>query len=120
MAILSSHTLDSVSGLSASGVRVEFFRLLGKNGKEKVFEVRTNEEGRISENFDSEGHQASDYELVFHIGEYLSERKNREDNPLIDTVVMRIRVTDHDRRYHIPVLISPHSYTVWWSGNPDP
>ncbi|SVA39531.1 uncharacterized protein METZ01_LOCUS92385, partial [marine metagenome] len=36
MAILSTHTLDSVSGNSATNVRVQLFRLLGDCEKELV------------------------------------------------------------------------------------
>ena len=115
MAILTSHTLDSVSGLSASGIRVQFFQHIKENKKEEIFDVRTNEEGRISEIFEPEKLEPSEYELVFYIGEYLSKKKLREENPLLDIVVFRIKVTDYERRYHIPILISPHSYTIWWS-----
>jgi len=52
MAILSTHTLDSVSGNSAKDVRVQLFRILGKCEKELVFDTRTNKEGRLSETFE--------------------------------------------------------------------
>ena len=119
MSILSSHTLDSVSGLSATGVRVEFFRLSGEKGKEKVFAVQTNDEGRISETFDSNGRKITEYELVFHSGEYLTRTKIKVEKPIIDTVVIRIKINSSVQHYHIPVLIAPHCYTVWWSGEPD-
>ena len=119
MAILSTHTLDSVSGNSANNVRVKLFRLLGDCEKELVFDTCTNQEGRLSETFKSSGDVAEEYELVFHSGDYLGQQNLQEANPVMDSVVIRLNVRDFERRYHIPLLIAPHSYTVWWTGNPD-
>ena len=119
MAILSTHILDSVSGNSATNVRVQLFRLLEEYKRELVFDTRTNQEGRLSETFESGGAATEDYELIFHSGEYLGEQNLQEVNPVMDSVVIRLNVSDFKRRYHIPLLIAPHSYTVWWTGNPD-
>ena len=116
MAILSTHTLDSVSGNSAKDVRVQLFRLHGENKKEMVFDTRTNHEGRLSETFQSGGAAKEEYELVFHSGDYLGQQNLQETNPLMDSVVIRLNVSNFNRRYHIPILIAPHNYTVWWSG----
>ena len=83
MAVLSTHTLDSVSGNSAINVRVQLFRLLGDCEKELVFDTRTNQEGRLSETFESSGAAAEDYELVFHSGDYLGQKNLQEENPVI-------------------------------------
>ena len=119
MAVLSTHTLDSVSGNSAINVRVQLFRLLEDCEKELVFDTRTNQEGRLSETFESGGVKAEDYELVFHTGDYLGQKIFQEENPVMNLVVIRLNVRDFERRYHIPLLIAPHNYTVWWSGTPE-
>ena len=31
-------------------------------------------------------------------------------------VVFRLRLSDPDARYHVPLIASPHGYSVWWSG----
>ena len=118
MAILSTHTLDSVSGNSATNVRVQLFRLLGDCEKELVFDTHTTQEGRLSETFESAGGAAEDYELIFHSGDYLGEQNLQEVDPVMDSVVIRLNGRDFERRYHIPLLIAPHNYTVWWSGTP--
>ena len=78
MAILSTHTLDSVFGNSAINVRVQLFRLLNECEKELVFETHTNQEGRISETFESGGGAKESFELVFHSGEYLMQKNFRK------------------------------------------
>ena len=119
MAILSTHTLDSVSGSSATNVRVQLFRLLQDCKRELVFDTRTNQEGRLSETFESGGAVAEKYELVFHSGDYLGEQNLQEENPVMDSVVIRLNVSDFEQRYHKPLLIAPHNYPVWWSGTPE-
>ena len=119
MAILSTHTLDSVSGNSAISVRVQLFRLLGDCEKDLVFDTRTNQEGRLSETFESGGGAAEDYELIFHSGDYLGQKNLQEVEPVMDSVVIRLHVSDFERRYLIPLLIAPDNYTVWWSGTPE-
>ena len=119
MAILSTHTLDSVSGNSAKNVRVQLFRVLGDCKRELVLDTRTNQEGRLSETFESGGVVTEDYELIFHSGDYLGEQNLQEVYPVMDSVVIRLNVSDFEQRYHIPLLIAPHNYTVWWSGTPE-
>ena len=116
MAIISTHTLDSVSGNSATNIRVQLFRLLGDCSKELVFDSRTNQEGRLCETFESGGAKTEEFELIFHSGEYLEKKNLLEDNPLMESVIIRLNVSNFNRRYHIPILIAPHNYTVWWSG----
>ena len=84
MAILSTHTLDSVSGNSAKNVRVQLFRLLGNYEKKLVFDTLTNQEGRLSETFESGGATTEEYELVFHSGDYLGQKNLQEANPVMD------------------------------------
>ena len=105
MAILSTHTLDSVSGNSAKNVRVQLFRLLGKCEKELVFDTSTNQEGRLSETFESGGAATEDYELVFHSGEYFGGKNSQEENPVMDSVVIRMNV---------PVYFPIYDY-IWYA-----
>ena len=34
----------------------------------------------------------------------------------LSSFVFRLRLPDPDARYHVPVIVSPHGYSVWWSG----
>ena len=35
---------------------------------------------------------------------------------IMDQIVIRFSMLNPDGKYHIPVIISPNSYSVWWSG----
>ena len=48
MAVISSHVLDSVKGISAAGIRVEFFQLSEDRSAQRLFETHSDSEGRIS------------------------------------------------------------------------
>ena len=69
MAVISSHVLDSVKGISAAGIRVEFFRLSESHSAQRLFETHSDSEGRISEPVALEDNPVGTiYELVFHTG----------------------------------------------------
>jgi len=115
MAIVSSHILDSVAGTHAGGIRVELFRLHDER-KERVFDVIANEEGRISQTIEHDTSSATNqYELVFHTADYFASLATNS-RQVLDVVVMRLTMDNPEARYHIPLVLSPHSYTIWWSG----
>ena len=118
MAVISSHVLDSVKGISAAEIRVELFQLHGDDPAQRLFETYSDSEGRISESVTVVGNPADAvYELVFHTGDYFPVTViSEESHQNVQSVVVRISMPDPDVRYHIPVVLSPHSYTVWWSG----
>jgi 5-hydroxyisourate hydrolase len=117
MATISSHILDSVIGDHARGIRVECYRL-ESTGRALLFDVTAGADGRIAEPIDSaaEPHRAQ-YELVFHAADYFEAMKRPPDTKqIMPRVIVRLDLPDPDARYHIPLVLSPHSYTIWWSG----
>jgi len=111
MAIVSSHILDSVSGASAGGIRCELFQLMDDSSRQAIFDVLADHEGRISETLDIDStNLGCEFELVMHAADYFSE-----PTAVVRTVVIRFVTNDIDKRYHLPVMLSPHSYSTWWS-----
>ncbi len=117
MTTISSHVLDSVIGDHARAIRIECFRLTGDVNKEKIFDVIANEEGRIAETVDSI--TVSDdiqYELVFHSAAYFQAKPDiPKTRQIMNVVVVRFMIPEATERIHIPMMLSPHSYNVWWS-----
>jgi 5-hydroxyisourate hydrolase len=114
MAVISSHTLNGVDGTHAGGIRV----LVHERRSGKVlFDSKTDDGGRLSEEVDisASGPDAT-YEMVFATGSYWQARDVARKTPqIMAEVVVRFQMPDPDARYHIPVIISPNSYSVWWS-----
>ena len=117
MATVSSHILDSIVGSSADGIRVELFRLGASGDRQRLFEVTADEDGRISVAVDIDpDDRDARYELLFHSADYFKDAAlPRADQQIIDVVVVRMAMPDPDKRYHIPLVLSPHAYTIWWS-----
>ena len=117
MATITSHVLNAVNGTHAGGVRVEC-RRIGDDGRaEPVFSLESGADGRIAGTADVDAaDRGRVYELVFHTGEYFDREGPAEPARIMPEVVFRLRLPDPDARYHVPVIVSPHGYSTWWSG----
>ncbi len=107
MATISSHILNSVTGKSAVGIRVELIRIVSDNERHTVFDILSDKEGRISETVDA---QDSEYELIFHVDDYFSV-----DHSPVSKAAIRFNMRDNEKRYHMPMMLAPHSHSLWWS-----
>ena len=115
MASISSHVLDAVHGCSAVGVKVTCSRIAGSE-RQTIFEVQTDSEGRINEIASIPADDNAEYELNFATADYFERRGvGQNQQQIMRCVVVRITMPDPDRRYHIPVIVSPHSQSMWWS-----
>lgn len=120
MATISSHVLDSVIGTHASGIRVECKRRSSDGSWRPVFNSVATVQGRISEDIDAAADRSdTEYELIFHSADYYQSQSLPDDGyQIMKKIVVRITLPDPADNYHLPVMLSPHSYSVWWSGKP--
>tara|TARA_B100001964_G_scaffold127460_1_gene140982 strand:- start:301 stop:657 length:357 start_codon:yes stop_codon:yes gene_type:complete len=117
MTTISSHILDSASGQDAAGIRVTCHRLSATGESEAVLDTNAGDDGRISIEVET-GSDSLDtrYELVFCSGEYFARAQSGEaDTSIVSEVVVRVDLSEAPARCHVPVLIAPHNYTIWWS-----
>ena len=57
------------------------------------------------------------YTLTFHVAEYFRGRGVALPEPaFIEQAVIRIGIADADQHYHVPLLITPWSYSVYRGG----
>lgn len=117
MARLSSHVLNGVDGSHAGGVPVSLSRLAAAGPHEILFAAETDGGGRLVRELDlGVGDPAVPYELVFATGPFWAARGlAREACQIVPEVVVRLRLPDPEGRYHVPVIISPNSCSLWWS-----
>ncbi|MFD0659946.1 hydroxyisourate hydrolase [Thermocatellispora tengchongensis] len=99
---LSTHVLDASLGLPAAGVAV---RLEDASGA-VLAEGRTDDDGRVR------GWRAGPgtHRLVFATGEYFAGRGAPTFYP---EVVIAFTVAAGDDHYHVPLLLSPFSYSTY-------
>ena len=95
---LSTHILDTARGRPAAGVAVE---LTCPDGTRRS--VVTDGDGRAALG----DTMAGEYELVFAVGDYFGERA------FLDRVPVRFTIADADAHYHVPLLVSPWSYSTY-------
>ncbi|MGI9391338.1 MAG: hydroxyisourate hydrolase [Boseongicola sp.] len=112
MAIVSSHTLNGADGTHAGGIPV---KLVNLNTGQKLFDGQMDDAGRLSEIVDLTGADPEDsYELVFAAGQYW-KALNVTYSPRINEIVLRFTMPDPGARYHMPIILSPNSYSTWAS-----
>ena len=116
MATLTSHTLDSVNGTHAGGIKVELFRI-DDGQRVRLMSTRMDEGGRLEEVFELPvQHRDSCYELVFDTGEYFAGHATGDlGDRVVTQAVVRFYMRDPEARYHIPLMLAPNSYSIWWS-----
>jgi 5-hydroxyisourate hydrolase len=117
---LSTHVLDTAKGRPAAGLKIELWRI-GDNERELLKEAITNQDGRTERPLLlGDELKPGAYELVFRVGPYfqnLSRRSEAEAEATEDTflqdVPVRFRILNPEENYHIPLLVSPWSYTTY-------
>ena len=114
MALLTSHLLNGQDGTHANGVSVSLIQLNNKSIPEEIFSTLTDQVGRFSAEFKAEA--TGQYDLVVKIDDYFNQENNeKSDVCVISDIVIRFITNDPDGQYHIPIIISPNSYSCWWS-----
>ena len=111
---LSTHVLDTANGCPASGMKIELWSLAGDK-RQLVTTVKANADGRTdSPLLVADAMKAGEYELVFFVGDYFSARKaTLSQPPFLDKVPVRFVIADAGANYHVPLLVSPWSYSTY-------
>lgn len=114
MGRLSTHVLDTTAGGPAARVRIELHSV--SDGRSELLKSAvTNRDGRTDAPLlDADEISAGCYELRFFVAEYFRARGTPlADPPFLDMVPVRFGIDDPDRNYHVPLLISPWSYSTY-------
>jgi 5-hydroxyisourate hydrolase len=114
MSRLTTHVLDVSTGIPAAGVRVELHALRSASAQ-LLAEQHTGEDGRCaSPLLDGDHFQAGRYTLTFHVGDYFRGRGVQlPEPPFLDTAVIHFGIAALDQHYHVPLLVTPWSYSVY-------
>lgn len=115
MGRLTTHVLDTALGRPAGGLAITLHRLSVDGSRERLGAFVTNSDGRCDRPLlEGDAFLAGTYELVFAAGAYFDRAGLKLPNPkFLDEVVIRFGIAASEQHYHVPLLLSPYSYSTY-------
>jgi 5-hydroxyisourate hydrolase len=96
---LTTHVLDTANGCPGKGIAIALWQLdLNVDSKTLLKTIKTNHDGRTEE--------------PLLTGEEL-EAGNYPDPLFLDEIPIRFGISDVKAHYHLPLLVSPWSYSTY-------
>jgi hydroxyisourate hydrolase len=117
MGKLTTHVLDTSAGRPAAGVRIDLHDL-DPLAPKLLASVRTGADGRCAEPLlAGSALRAGRYAMMFHVGAYFRDRGMALPEPaFIEEALIHVGIAQPEQHYHVPLLITPWSYSVYRGG----
>ncbi|PMN79722.1 hydroxyisourate hydrolase [Vibrio splendidus] len=114
MGRLTTHVLDTTHGLPGAEIKVELYKV-NEDSTEKLATVITNSDGRTDAPIlAGNDFRPGRYQLVFYVADYYRSKGVELDGvPFLDDVVIRFGLDDPEAHYHVPLLVSPYSFSTY-------
>ncbi len=114
MGTLTTHVLDTANGVPAAGMHITLLRVAGAN-TETLLALHLNGDGRADAPLlEGAAFRRGRYRLVFSVAAYFHGRGvELPDPPFIDEVPLDFGIADASLHYHVPLLVSPWSYSTY-------
>ena len=111
---LSTHVLDTMNGCPAAGMEVALYSTDGDNAT-LIKRLVLNHDGRTDAPlFDSASLRPGTYRLSFEVAAYFKAKGVSLPEPnFLDRVSLDFGVAHADQHYHVPLLVSPWSYSTY-------
>jgi 5-hydroxyisourate hydrolase len=113
---LTTHILDTAHGCPAAGVEITLYSIESpSDNRTLITQVYTDRDGRTAQPLLADGDlQIGEYELVFAVGSYFDRTQANLPKPaFLDRIPIRFQIADVNAHYHIPLLVSPWSYSTY-------
>ncbi len=114
MGQLTTHVLDTAAGVPAAGLALELYRIDADTAT-LMKAVVLNHDGRADAPLlAGSALLPGRYRLVFAVGAYFRGRGLQlPEPPFLDRVPLDFGVADASLHYHVPLLVSPWSYSTY-------
>ena len=115
MGHLSTHVLDTMNGCPAAGMQVTLQRQQA-DGHVTLQTLVLNADGRPPQGalLDAATLAVGRYRLLFEVGAYFRARGVELSEPaFLEQVPIEFGVADAAAHYHVPLLVSPWSYSTY-------
>lgn len=113
---LTTHVLDTAYGRPAAQMAIDLWFLSPELGElQLLLNTCTNQDGRTDMPLLMKAQlPIGEYELVFHVGEYFATFvETLPTPPFLNTIPIRFGIADPQGNYHVPLLVSPWSYSTY-------
>ena len=111
---LSTHVLDTMHGCPAAGMHVALYATDGDNAT-LLQQLVLNHDGRTDAPlFDNASLKPGTYRLSFDVANYFKAKGVTLPEPnFLGRVSLDFGVAHADQHYHVPLLVSPWSYSTY-------
>jgi 2-oxo-4-hydroxy-4-carboxy-5-ureidoimidazoline decarboxylase len=111
---LSTHVLDTTTGKPAAGVRL-VLKEIGASADGVLADTATNADGRTDAPLLAGGPlRIGSYEIAFDVGaSFTAAGAATSDPPYLGIVPIRFAIAEPEGHYHVPLLVSPWSYSTY-------
>ena len=112
---LSTHVLDTMHGCPAAGMTVSLFTTQGDSATlVKTFTLNADGRNPYGPLYDNASLRKGTYRLVFDVSGYFKARGVQLPEPnFLNRVALDFGVAHEDQHYHVPLLVSPWSYSTY-------
>ncbi len=113
---LTTHVLDTAHGKPAANMTIELWSVDRRSGEKTLLKtVVTNRDGRTDAPLLADGALSIGvYELVFAVADYFNTLAESNPNlPFLNRVPIQFGIADANAHYHVPLLVSPWSYSTY-------
>lgn len=110
---LTTHVLDTARGCPAEGLKIHLYKIDGED-RTLLRELLTNNDGQTDKQIlPVTEFEIGTYELIFHCGDYFDQSGvPTESSRFLDVVPLRFGMAEA-AHYHVPLLLSPFSYSTY-------
>jgi len=114
MGQLTTHVLDTANGCPAAGMALTLYRV-DAAGTAALKRLTLNQDGRADAPLLAGAElEAGRYRLLFEVGAYFRGRGIALPEPaFLDAVPLDFGIADTSAHYHVPLLVSPWSYSTY-------
>jgi len=114
MGFLTTHVLDTAQGVPGSNMSVCLYRIVDDQ-RQLISQQMTNNDGRCDGPLlEDEGFCVGVYELEFGVEAYFKRAQVAQPSPaFLSQVTLRFGIAQADQHYHVPLLVSPYSYSTY-------
>jgi 5-hydroxyisourate hydrolase len=114
MTKLTTHVLDIYSGKPGKGIKVDLYYYGKDDQKSKINTIVLNNDGRSDKALiEGVNFKEGKYELIFFVGDYFKKITEISKIPFLDDVVVKFGISNIKEHYHVPLLVSPWSYSTY-------